>query len=473
MATDQAVNRTASRDEIAEEMMRLLPFEPHRLQYHLIQALATFVTERPYHGVFLLNGYAGSGKTSIVGALIKALNARKMPTVVLAPTGRAAKVAAGMAMGQASTIHKRIYRPDSQTPDAKYFLAPNPNKDTLFVCDEASLVTDGHPSSSLLFQMLRHIFSNEGNLLLLVGDTAQLPPVGMATSPAMDAERLRSLSLDPIVFNLDITMRQEVGSGILHNATLLRRAMTDPIPGKIPQLELHDFPDIEAISSAELADKLSDSWNEVGVDNTIIITRSKSRANRYNMAIRNMVMYAEEPLQQGDRLVIAKNDYYWSKINKMKTFIANGDMAEVKWVGRTEKMYGRFFVETELYFPSTDVQIGAKLMLRSLNAEGPAIPKVEMDRFYNIVLHEQAGSLTEQIRDALDDPYYNAIQAKYGYCVTCHKAQGGQWDHVYVDMAGIDTEGLDESFYRWAYTAFTRATRKLFLINPTLPVKGE
>lgn len=456
--------------ELVEEMMGNLPFLPHTLQEHLIMALASFVAERPYHGVFLLNGYAGSGKTSIVGALIKAMAAKNMPTVVMAPTGRAAKVAAEMAMGQASTIHKRIFRPDSNTPDAKYFLAPNPNRFTLFVCDEASLVTDGHPNASLLFKMLRHVFSNEGNILLLVGDTAQLPPVGMETSPAMDPNRLRNLGLDPIVFNLDLTMRQSSHSGILHNATLIRCSMPKDGLSQIPMLETAGFNDIEVISSEDLADRLAESWAEVGVDNTLIITRSNSRANKYNMAIRNMVLFAEEPLQRGDRLVIAKNDYYWSKINKLKTFIANGDMAEVKWVGKTEKMYGRYFVETELYFPNSELQIGAKLMLRSLNADGPAIPQAEMERFYTTVLQQQEGSLSEQIRDTLNDPYYNALQAKYGYCVTCHKAQGGQWEHVYVDMSGIDPSTLDESFYRWAYTAFTRATKKLFLINPTLPL---
>lgn len=457
--------------DLAYSIFSGLPFEPNRLQERLVMALAAFVAERPYRGIFLLNGYAGSGKTSIVGALIRSLSDMNMNSVVLAPTGRAAKVAAEMAAGKASTIHKRIFRPDSNTPDARYFLAPNPDKNTLFVCDEASLITDGTSSSSLLFQLLKYVYSNEGNILLLVGDTAQLPPVGMTSSPAMNPERLKHLGLDPITFTLDLTMRQTGDSGILHNATILRQAMHADLTDSQIALELSGFNDIEAISSSDLADRLSDSWNEVGIDNTIIITRSNYRANRYNLAIRNMVMYADEPLQQGDRLVIAKNDYYWSKVNKLKTFIANGDMAEVVWVGKTEKMYGRYFVEAELLFPSSEVRIGAKIMLRSLNADGPAIPREEMERFYSIVLNEQQGTLTEQIRDTLDDPYYNAIQAKYGYCITCHKAQGGQWRHVYIDMSGIDPNALDETFFRWAYTAFTRATDKLFLINPTIPVR--
>ncbi|MDE6811071.1 MAG: AAA family ATPase [Muribaculaceae bacterium] len=454
----------------AERIFNYLPFTPHTLQVKLVAMLADFVTSRPYRGVFIINGYAGSGKTSVVGALIKAMTDEKMKSVMLAPTGRAAKVAADMALGKASTIHKRIFRPDSRSPNARYFLGPNPDRNTLFIVDEASLVTDGYPASSLLQQLLRYVFSNEGNLLLLVGDTAQLPPVGMSVSPAMHPERLRQLGFEPIEYTLDITLRQTGESGILYNATIMRRAMSMARDNYSPALDVKGYQDIEVISSTDLADRLAQSWSEVGVDNTIIITRSNARANRYNLAIRNMVMYAEEPLQQGDRLVIAKNDYYWSKINHLDNFIANGDMAEVKWVGRTEKMYGRYFVESELYFPSSDLQIGAKIMLRSLNSEGPAIPQSEMERFYNTVLTMQEGELSEKIRDTLNDPYYNAIQAKYGYCVTCHKAQGGQWPHVYVDMSGIDPDALDESFYRWAYTAFTRATERLFLINPTIPI---
>lgn len=460
-----------SPDSIEEAVLAELPFEPNDLQRSLVGELSAFVAGRPYCGTFLLNGYAGSGKTSVVGALIRVMTAAGLPAVVLAPTGRAAKVAARMATGKASTIHKRIFRPDSSSPDARYFLAPNYDSFTLFIVDEASLVTDGAPSSSLLMQLLRHVFSNEGNLLLLVGDTAQLPPVGMSVSPAMVPERLRALGLHPAVFTLDLPMRQAAGSGILYNATIMRHAIYKPCPDGLYPLTVERFGDVETISSAELADRLADSWKDVGVDETIIITRSNARANRYNMAIRNMVMYAEEPLQQGDRLVIAKNDYYWGKVNKIKGFIANGDMAEVTWVGGTEKMYGRFFTEVELWFPATEQRIGAKIMLRSLNAEGPSVPRQEMERFYTTVVSQQEGSESEKIKATLEDPYYNALQAKYGYCVTCHKAQGGQWRHVYVDMTGIPPEAMDSTFFRWLYTAITRATERLVFINPTLPVR--
>lgn len=448
-----------------------LPFEPYPLQEHLISYLATFLCNHRPNEIFLLNGYAGSGKTSIMGALIKALNEMKVKSVTLAPTGRAAKVAADFSGGKASTIHRRIFRPETSAPDSRYILARNNDHNTVFIIDEASLITDtDNPSQSLLAQMLRHINSTPGNSVILVGDIAQLPPVGMTCAPAMNEERIRRLGFSPVSFTLDIPMRQSGGSGILHNATCMRQLLFYPDCGATPQIYSRGFDDVEIISSADLADRLADSWKDVGEDNTIIITRSNVRANKYNQAIRNMVMMAESPLQRGDRLVISRNDYFWSKINKMKNLIANGDMAEVKWVGATEKMYGRYFTDVELLLTSSGVQIGAKLMLRSLVTEGPAIPREEMERFYTNVMAEQEGELSERIKAMMEDPYYNALQAKYGYCVTCHKAQGGQWKHVYVDMSGIDPTELDESFYRWIYTAITRATDKIFFINPTLPV---
>lgn len=457
--------------ELAARTRSHLPFNPYPLQSALIESLATFIARREPGKVFLLNGYAGSGKTSIMGALIKALNEMKQKSVTLAPTGRAAKVAADFSGGKASTIHRRIFRPATPEPGSPYVLASNPSRDTVFIVDEASLITDvDNPNQSLLSQLMRYISSAPGNCVILVGDIAQLPPVGLSTAPAMDPGRLRRLGYSATEFTLDIPMRQGEGSGVLYNATNMRQLLFNPGGGARPEIISRGFDDINVISGSDLADSLADSWSRAGVDNTIIITRSNARANRYNQAIRNMVMMAEGPLQPGDRIVISRNDYYWSQINKMNNLIANGDMTEVKWVGKTEKMYGRFFTDVELLLPSSGLQIGAKLMLRSLVAEGPAIPRDEMDRFYRHVLESQEGELSEKIKAVTEDPYFNALQAKYGYCITCHKAQGGQWRHVYVDMSGINPAELDETFYRWFYTAVTRTTDRLFFINPTLPV---
>ncbi|MDE5903672.1 MAG: AAA family ATPase [Muribaculaceae bacterium] len=456
---------------IAQKIRAFLPFEPVAGQAQLIDLLAEFVCRAASREVFMLNGYAGSGKTSIMAALVKAMKEVNAKCVILAPTGRAAKVAADFAGGKASTIHRRIFRPESNAPGAPFVLSANHDTNTLFIVDEASLITDSaDPSRSLLRQMLQHIHSASGNLVILVGDVAQLPPVGMKDAPAMNPKRLRKLGFFPISFTLDVPMRQEAYSGVLFNATRMRQLMLAPDTGLSAEIVADGFDDVEVISSTDLADRLADSWAQVGCENTIIITRSNSRANRYNQAIRNLVMMAEEPLQRGDRIVIAKNDYYWSKVNNSSGFIANGDMAEVCWVGKTEKMYGRFFTEVELLFPSSGMRIGAQLMLRSLMADGPAIPSEEMDRLHTRVLDAYEGELSERIKATMNDPYFNALQAKYGYCITCHKAQGGQWAHVYIDMSGINPDELDLSFYRWFYTAVTRATERVFFINPTIPV---
>lgn len=458
----------ATREEIMAYAMAELEFSPNREQEVLMHSLADFAVARQSRDVFVLNGYAGTGKTSVVGAMTRALGRVGIPTVILAPTGRAAKVASALASRPASTIHKRIFRGNSTDPsNTEFFLAPNPDRDTIFIVDEASMIGDSPAArQSLLMQLAIHVYSSPGCAMVLVGDQAQLPPVGQERSPAMDHDRIRQLGLNPIGFSLDIPVRQTASSGILHNATIARHFLMSRTDPSLFELQLRDFDDIEAISSNDLADMLSDSWRAVGEEETLIITRSNKRANNYNRAIRNLVMGAEEPLQRGDRIVIAKNDYYWGKVNKLKGFIANGETAVVTWVGKTEKAYGRYFTDVELHLAGDGTDIGAKVMLRSLVAEGPQLPRPEMERLYQRVMAEKDGSLSEKIKFAMEDPYFNALQAKYAYCVTCHKAQGGQWRHVYIDMGSIDPAAIDGSFFRWLYTAMTRATERVFLINP-------
>ena len=449
-----------------------LPFEPLPQQFILINALSDFICRHGARDVFLLNGYAGTGKTSVVGAVIKALADCRVKTVLLAPTGRAAKVASAFSGRPASTIHKRLFRGNSADPaNHTFFLAENNDRDTVFIIDEASMVTDSpDPRRSLLCMLSHHVYSAPGCAMILVGDEAQLPPVGLDESPAMNPDRLRAIGLNPVCFNLDIPVRQAAQSGILHNATIARHALYSPPDPELFYLEASGFPDIRVVDNVELADSISDSWSMVGQEETLIVTRSNRRANDFNTAIRNIVMMADEPLQRGDRIIIAKNDYYWSKENKMRNFIANGDTAEVTWVGRTEKMYGRYFVDVELHLFSDNVTVGAKLMRHSLVAEGPSIPREEMERLYNRVLSQYEGELSHKIKGVMEDPYYNALQAKYAYCVTCHKAQGGQWKHVYIDMGNIQPDAIGPEFYRWLYTSMTRATERVFLVNPCLRV---
>lgn len=454
--------------QLSQIAVSLLPFVPNGQQFALIHSLSAFIQNHGPRDVFVLNGYAGTGKTSVIGAMVKAMRQLNIPTIILAPTGRAAKVAASMAQDKASTIHKRIFRGNSADPsNTTFFLAENRNPDTIFIVDEASLITDGISfQSSLLRQLVSHVYGAPGCSMIFIGDIAQLPPVGQSDSPAMNPDRLKQIGLSPISFSLDTPVRQAIDSGILHNATIIRHHLFGNIDKKLFCLSAKQFADIECVSSQDLADYLSSSWSLVGQDETLIITRSNKRANKFNMAIRNMVMYADEPLQQGDRIVIAKNDYYWSKINKLNNFIANGETVEVTWVGKNEKAYGRWFAEVELRLPDNPTPVSAKIMLRSLVADGPTVPREEMERLYNRVTAEYDGELSHKIKGALEDPYYNALQAKYAYCVTCHKAQGGQWKHVYVDLGAIDPDAIGPDFYRWLYTAVTRATEKLFLINP-------
>ena len=457
---------------IAQTAVESLPFEPLADQLRLIMGASAFAAgEGGARDVFVLNGYAGTGKTSVMGAVIRAMDAMKRRVVVLAPTGRAAKVSSQLSSHAASTIHRRIFRPDPSDATGRLWIpAKNELTDTLFVVDEASLIADRPQAGqhSLLFQLLRYVYTAPGCRMLLMGDEAQLPPVGQETSTAMNLDRLRGLGLNPLHYSLDVPVRQAAGSGIVHNATLMRQFLFTPPPDGMPHLELSGYPEVTAISSADLSDALADSYASVGMDETLIITRSNYRANDFNKAVRNMVMFAEEPIERGDRLVISKNDYYWGKKNRAGGLIANGEMAEVNWVGKTEKVYGRFFTDVELRLSDGRV-INANVMLRSLVCEGPAIPRQEMERFYNVVAANYEGEITEKMKAVQEDPYYNALQAKYAYCVTCHKAQGGQWRHVYIDMGGIAPDTIGPEFYRWIYTAITRATERVFFVNPGVP----
>lgn len=461
-------------DGLFQEILRNLPFQPNPIQLDLARRFAAFASGGTATNAFVLNGYAGTGKTSLGGALIKALASFRKKTVLLAPTGRAAKVAAVMGNGRASTIHRRIYHQDPASAQESVVLSPNRDQDTLFIVDEASLLSDdGSMSSSLLVHLVRHVISRPGNRLLFMGDLAQLPPVGQSESRAMNPLRLSELGLSPETFTLDLPERQQIGSGILRNATNFRNKLFHPESnnGQPIPIVASDFPDVEVVSSYDLADTLSSSWSAVGMEETIIITRSNKRANNFNKAIREIVLMAEEPLQKGDRLVISKNDYFWSRKNKLKNLLANGETAIVTHVGRAEKMYGRYFSEVDLMLPSDNVEITAKLMLRSLVSEGPAVPREELNRMFNVALSMQPPEGADRLRLLAEDPYINALQAKYAYCVTCHKAQGGQWKHVYIDMGAIPSDAMEGDFWRWLYTAVTRSTEKVFFINPTLPVE--
>lgn len=451
------------------------PFTPQEGQDELLMRLCEFVTARPERGVFLLRGYAGTGKTSVLAALTAALRLTKIKTVLLAPTGRAAKVLSNYAGQQATTIHKRLYRGDALDPYATgFFLAPNKDKDTVFIVDEASMIPAR--TSRLLEHLVAHVYSSPGCVIIFSGDTAQLPPVGESLSLAMSVMALDTLGLDVMDFELEKPLRQASRSGILYNATRLRRRMLhDPLPEA--RLWPGRFPDVQVTTSEYLAEQIADSYREVGQDSTLVVTRANWRASAFNRAIRASVLYAEEQLQRGERLVVAKNNYFWTAKLKDVQFIANGEGAVVQRIIGRGTRYGHQWADVELLLPDTGLEIECKLLLTCLDNDAPALPAAEYEQLYRDVLtdiRKENPGASDEMRALRTNPYLNAIQAKYGYCLTCHKAQGGQWEHVYIDLAGIQADSLhDLDFHRWLYTAVTRAINRIILINPSIPLNKD
>lgn len=462
-------------DALAAQACNHLPYVPNLQQSELLLRLSRFILTGGDNEVFLLTGYAGTGKSSLVGALVKALTALEHKTVLLAPTGRSAKVFAHYAGHAAYTIHRKIYRQQRFSPDMKGFLAGNNlHHDTLFVVDEASMINntpgnDYYGSGQLLDDLIEYVYNGNNCRLLLLGDTAQLPPVGQSASPALSPECLASYGLRVTACELNEVARQASESGILYNATLLRQLMQqhkgDILPA--PRLRLQGYADVENLSGEFLIERLSDSYDHVGMDETIVITRSNKRAGIFNQGIRNQILYREEELTAGDMLLVAKNNYYWGKEYKEIDFIANGDIARVVRVRKYYEMYGFRFADVQLQFPDLDVELDARILLDTLTSDAPALSRDENERLYTAILEDYAhiASQRERMQRLKADPWFNALQVKYAYGVTCHKAQGGQWRHVYIDMGYIDPQNLTLDFYRWLYTAMTRATEHIYFIN--------
>lgn len=450
-----------------------LPYVPTEEQAGLLARLSAFLWDDSVPSVFLLKGYAGTGKTSLVGALVRTLESFERTCVLLAPTGRAAKVFAAYAGHPAYTIHKKIYRQRTFTGDFSGFqLAHNAYKNTFFIVDEASMIanepTDGshYGSGLLLDDLFDFVYSGSGCRLILLGDTAQLPPVGQLRSPALDEAYLQRYGYPVMVSELTHVVRQDGASGVLYNATRLRQDMWEtPLP--VPSIALHGFPDVGRVGGDELIEVLSSAYNRDGMDETIIITRSNKRANIFNQGVRNRILYREEELTSGDLLLVARNNYYWSEKYEKLDFIANGDVARVVRVRNVCEMYGFRFADVLLYFPDYEEEVEAKVILDTLHAESPSLTAEENARLFNAVMEDYADvpSKRERLKRLKNDPWFNALQVKYAYAVTCHKAQGGQWSNVFVDMGYIRPDALGIDFYRWLYTAFTRTTGRLWLIN--------
>lgn len=437
-------------------------------------ALARFCAcDMPSDSVFLLAGYAGTGKTSVVGALVRTLREAGVGCVLMAPTGRAAKVFAAFSGAQASTIHRKIYQPPTDD-DPCPGMRSNPHRNTVFIVDEASMIGSdmGYGGrESLLDDLIHYVYTGENCRLILLGDKAQLPPVGCEQSPAMDVDTLRGYGLRVNRVVLTQTVRQTEGSGILANATRLRRAMRLPeLP--VPILLTRGYDDVELISGEDLPELIESAYSRDGIDETVVITRTNWRASEFNAAIRSSILYREEELCRDELLMVAKNNYYWSTKVRGLDFIANGDTARVERVYGTEERYGMRFADVRLSLPYRDVDVECKVILDSLNSNAPALSADDMRRLYQACLTDTERipphlSTTARMRLLRTDPYYNALQIKYGYAVTCHKAQGGQWRNVVVDLSGIAVDSLTTiDLYRWLYTATTRATTRLIYLNP-------
>ena len=458
--------------EFIEAVKGNLPYSPNGQQASVIEALARFcAASSPTDSVFLLNGYAGTGKTSLTGALVKALRQAERQVVLMAPTGRAAKVFSLAADYPAYTIHRRIYR---GAPGMDFFmLARNEAANTVYIVDEASMIgnsPEGEVGRSLLEDLVEYVFTGENSRLILLGDTAQLPPVESEHSPALQPESYKRLGLRVSRAVLTEIARQGHHSGILRNATWLRRAMLlKELP--MPRLFVEDMNDVAVTDGNDVADVVGALYGRDGADETVVVTRSNRRAREFNLGIRSRILDCEEELVKGERLLVARNNYMWSSRVKELDFIANGDVAIVTAIHSTEQRYGFRFAWVSLHLPDRDVDLECRIFLNTLTDDSASITYEDMERLAQARMADPEanpeGSTPEQrLRRLRTDEYFNALQVKYAYAMTCHKAQGAQWKNVIIDLGGIAPEGQTLEFYRWLYTATTRATERLFYLNP-------
>lgn len=467
-------------DALCDCMLAELPFEPTEQQVGAMAHLAAFLLSSD-DGIFVLRGYAGTGKTSLIAALVRTLNMLHRPVVLMAPTGRAAKVFAAYSGCPAYTIHKVIYRQKKFEGECSEFtLGFNKLRHALFVIDEASMIANQGGgwlgTQNLLDDLLRFVAEGEGCRVLFVGDTAQLPPVGEEASPALSVSCLKGYSPRVSEFELTQVVRQAVESGVLWNATMLRQLLTTEAERVFPSIRGWGFSDVVFLSGADLIETLEEAYQKVGVEDTIVVTRSNKRAIVYNNGIRGRIFDREGELVQGERVMVAKNNYFWieqfAKSNPEENvpidFVANGDTAEVRRVRNVHEQYGFCFADVLLRFPDyDDFEMEFRVLLDTLQSEAPALLREQSERLYQSVLldYMDIPQKRERMKRLREDPYYNALQLKYAYAVTCHKAQGGQWRNVFVDQGYITEEMYNLGYLRWLYTAFTRATEKLYLVN--------
>ncbi|MDC7999996.1 AAA family ATPase [Aequorivita todarodis] len=440
-----------------------------------LQLLAKFVLGTGKNETFLLKGYAGTGKTTIVGSLVKNLGKVKKRSVLLAPTGRAAKVISNYSKKQAFTIHKKIYFPKAEKGGVSFTLQENKHRDTIFIVDEASMIPDINQESklfgngSLLDDLMQYVYSGNNCKLLLIGDSAQLPPVHLSISPALDARVLENqYSREVIQLELDEVVRQQKDSGILENATRIRERLDDELYEAF-KFSGVNFPDvIRPIDGQEIMDAINDSYSALGNEDTVIIVRSNKRANLYNQSIRERILFQESELSAGDYLMVVKNNYFWVDNTSEAGFIANGDIVEVLEIFAFKELYGFRFAEVKIRmvdYPNMK-PLETVLLLDTLTSESPSLTYDESNKLYQEVMKDYASekSKYKKFLAVKNNKYFNALQVKFSYAITCHKSQGGQWNTVFVEQPYLPN-GIDKEYLRWLYTAVTRAQEKLYLIG--------
>jgi exodeoxyribonuclease V len=455
------------------------PYEPTEGQDKLLEELAVFLTIswRQQNALFILRGYAGTGKTTVVKALVDVLPKIGKKTALLAPTGRAAKVLTNYTRKEANTIHRKIYFANT-SKDGMIDLKPQVNyhKHTLFIVDEASMIQHAMSGEGTLFStrnllddLFRFVYSGENCRMLFIGDSAQLPPVGLDHSPALDHDFLkRSYHLNIDTFELTEVVRQAKESGILVNATLVRQQIQLQKFG-FPVFSIDGFKDVTRLTGQDLEEELNLAWSGSQKENSVVICRSNKRANIFNREIRRRILFFEEEISTGDHLMVVKNNYFWLPLESTAGFIANGDIVELIRIRNFEEFYGFRFADVTVRFLDypDEKELDVKIILDTLMSESPALKQADNNRLFQAVLSDfqDIPSRRERMDKVKASPYFNALQVKFAYALTCHKTQGGQWDTVFIDQGYLNDKMVNLEFGRWLYTAVTRATKKLYLIN--------
>ena len=460
-------------NELMYQILRNFPFAPTTDQMHALDVFEGFITDSDERCVMILRGSAGTGKTSLASVIVRTLLDLQYKISLLAPTGRAAKVFSLNSGQPAATIHRSIYRERTFAGlDGKFNLNANLYRNRLFMIDEASMISltsvnSTFGSGCLLDDLIQFVYNERNCRMLLIGDKAQLPPVGEAESPALRTDVLAAYGLKVYECDLNEVLRQSQDSGILYNATIIRQMITHDQATALPKIRFKGFADISIVPGDELIESLSTSYAEVGIDETMVITRSNKRANIFNQGIRNMVLGREEELTTGDMLMVVKNKYKEKQAEGL-SFIANGDRAIVRSVRNVRELYGFRFADVTLSFPDYDnTEEDVIVILDTLTTEAPALTHEQNEQLFQQVLADYADVplKSDRMKKIREDDYYNALQVKFGYAITCHKAQGGQWAHIYLDQGYMTDEMLTPDYIHWLYTAFTRATEHLYLVN--------